>query len=144
MKLEEKYEDISGVISDAVNRRTDNTKTRRKWTKGQSTILKTIHIQLKMVLQINRSITQKINKKSMWVSFVLIVPFVIMLYLCYLLFCSLNVSTCNLYTISYLNFVLDWCLHEYFVIMDLSHYGCQLQLKIKWKSYIVNKRKKIA
>jgi hypothetical protein len=62
--LEEKYEDISGVISDAVNRRTtDNTMTRRKRTKGQSTILKTIHIQLKMVLQINRSITQKINKK---------------------------------------------------------------------------------
>jgi hypothetical protein len=63
LKLEEKYEDISGVISDAGNRRTDNTKTRRKWTKGQSTILKTIHIKLKMVLQINRSITQKINKK---------------------------------------------------------------------------------
>jgi hypothetical protein len=29
-------------------------------------------------------------------------------------------------------------------VMDLSHFGCQLQLKIKWKSYIVNKTKKIA
>jgi hypothetical protein len=64
LKLEEKYEDISGIISEAINRRTtDNTMTKRKRTKGQSTILKTIHIKLKMVLQINRSITQKINKK---------------------------------------------------------------------------------
>jgi hypothetical protein len=64
LKLEEKYEDISGVISEAVNRRTtDNTMTKRKRTKGQSTILKTIHIKLKMVLEINHSITQKIKKK---------------------------------------------------------------------------------
>jgi hypothetical protein len=64
LKLEEKYEDISGIISEAINRRTtDNTMTKRKRTKGQSTILKTIHIKLKMVLQIYRSITQKINKK---------------------------------------------------------------------------------
>ena len=44
--------------------------------------------------------------------FVLIVPFVFMLFLCYLLFCSVNVSTVKLYKMPYLNFVLDWSLHQ--------------------------------
>jgi len=75
--------------------------------------------------------------------FVLIVPFASMLFLCYLLFCSINVGTLKLYKMTYLNFVLDWSICQFFVIMDLSHFGHQVYLKIKWKSYIVNKRKKI-
>jgi hypothetical protein len=55
---------ISAGLSEAINRRTtDNTMTKRKTTKGQTTIWKILCIKLKMVLQINRSITQKINKK---------------------------------------------------------------------------------
>jgi hypothetical protein len=75
--------------------------------------------------------------------FFLIVPFVFMLFLCYLLFCSVDVSTLKLYNMPYLNFVLDWSLREHFVKLDLSHFGHHLHLKIKWKSYIVIKRKQI-
>ena len=75
--------------------------------------------------------------------FVLIVPFVFMLFLCYLLFRSVDVGTLKLYKMPYLNFVLDCSIREYFVIIGLSHLVHQVHLKIKWKSYIVNKRKKI-
>jgi len=61
--LEEKYEDKYGVIRRHINRRTtDNTMTKKKTTKGQTTIWKTLYIKLKMVLQLNRSITHNHSK----------------------------------------------------------------------------------
>jgi len=52
--------------------------------------------------------------------FVIIVPFVFMLYLCHLLLCSFNVSTLNLYKIYYLYIVLDSGLRQHMVMMNLS------------------------
>jgi hypothetical protein len=50
----------------------------------------------------------------------------------------------NLYKMTYLNCVLHWNRCEEFVLMDLSQFGHDILLKIKWKSHIVNKRKKRA
>jgi hypothetical protein len=41
MSIEEEFEDNKGVIRNLYRRRTDNTMTRRKSTKGQTTIYKT-------------------------------------------------------------------------------------------------------
>jgi hypothetical protein len=67
---------------------------------------------------------------------VFIVLFVFMLYLYYLLFCSFNVSTLNLYKIYYQSFYLESVLRHHQLITYLSHFCCNIHLKINDKIYV--------
>ena len=46
----EEFEDTKEVIRIRTRRKTDNTIVKRKRTKGQSTIYKTLHIKLRLIL----------------------------------------------------------------------------------------------
>jgi len=48
MSYKEEFEDTKGQSESVNRRRTDNTMTKRKRTKGQTMIYKTLHIKLKI------------------------------------------------------------------------------------------------